>query len=129
MREYANRREIRLVGMPRSGNHAIIQWILAQSAGRYCFLHAVQVNSNRFLTSQPLHDPAGSGAIVNYAGFNLWREQAGRFTPKDLLLYSHEDEFLGRVGTENFERYHDGFEPVRGDLRRRTGHADAGTRR
>lgn len=97
-----------MIGLSRSGNHAILEWLRAQARGRICLLNATQANWNPFLTARPV-GPDDNGAITNYEPFDLQAEQAGRLSRKDLLIITHEDEFLGRVASDNFERYHDGF--------------------
>jgi hypothetical protein len=46
--DFHNRNEWRAVGMSRSGNHAIIQWLLAQAKGRTCFLNCTEPKNNPF---------------------------------------------------------------------------------
>lgn len=100
-----NSKEIRVVGMSRSGNHAIINWILRQSPGRTCFLNCVEPKTNPFATARPLGDKRG--VVVNYRGFDLEAEAEGDLSAKDLLLYSYEDVFLGMVASPLFRKYHD----------------------
>ena len=103
-----NQTELRLIGMSRSGNHAIAQWILAQATGRVCFLNAAEGRSNPFLTARPMDD--GPSCWTNIPGFDLAAEQrGGAWSAKDLLMFSHEDGFLARSCSEEFERSHDAF--------------------
>ncbi|MDT0644190.1 hypothetical protein RM553_15240 [Zunongwangia sp. F363] len=93
-REVAQKAEFRVVGLSRSGNHAIINWILNQINGRYCYLNCTEPKHNPFLTARPLSEE-GKVYQTNIPDFNLKQEQAGEFSQKDYLLYNHEDCFLG----------------------------------
>ena len=104
-----NANELRVIGMSRSGNHAIIQWVAAQARGRICFLNCVQGKYNPYLTPRPMAAGDGERAYVNYPEFDLDAERRGEFSEKDWLIYSHEDDFLGNACSETFELYHDGF--------------------
>lgn len=102
-----NQSEYRVIGMSRSGNHAIINWILSQVRGRSCFINCAEPRSNPFSTARPLD--CGRSIIANFPHFNLSEELVGNFSAKDLLVYSHEDCFLGTVATGLFEDNHDAF--------------------
>lgn len=102
-----NRIELRIVGMSRSGNHAIINWITRQISGRYCFLNCAEPKTNPFLTARPIVDDVTYDA--NYDEFDLAAEQRGDFTQKDYLIHSYEDCFLGMVAGDHFEEYHDAY--------------------
>lgn len=101
-----NRVEMRVVGMSRSGNHAIIDWILAQSPGATCFLNCAEPGTNPFRTRRPL-DARGIGHRTTIAGFDPEAEAARRWSPKDLLLHSYEDTFLGPFGRGDAEAAHE----------------------
>jgi len=90
---YVNDTEIRVVGMSRSGNHAIIDWILAQARGRTCFLNCAEPGTNPFLSARPISE-FESPHRVNYRGFRAAREARGHLSYKDLLVHSYEDIFL-----------------------------------
>jgi hypothetical protein len=107
MHDFINQNECRIVGMARSGNHAIINWLLSQVQGRYCFLNCVEPKTNPFLSARPLGN--GQPYQVNYAEFDLACEQQGHFSRKAYLLYSYEDCFLGMVDHERFHTQHDAF--------------------
>jgi hypothetical protein len=103
---FINELEIRQIGMSRSGNHALANWIVRQAVGRVCFINCAEPRSNPFHTARPLDD--GAVAEANYAGFDLSAERSGRLTRKDLLLFSHEDCFLGMLSRAGaFETNHD----------------------
>lgn len=106
-RRYVNQRELRVIGLSRSGTHAVINWLLAQVEGRYCFLNCAEPKSNPFLTARPLD--SGLPYQSNYGGFDLAREQGGRFSHKDILIHGYEDCFLSMVCGKAFERRHDEF--------------------
>jgi hypothetical protein len=103
-----NRNEWRVIGMSRSGNHAIIHWILAHAEGRTCFLNCAEPKNNPFCWARPL----GTGQPcyrVNYPEFDLERERAGTFSTKDYLVYSYEDCFLGMFRDGPWEDEHDAW--------------------
>ena len=102
-----NRHEYRIVGMSRSGNHAIIDWILSQASGRTCFLNCAEPQSNPFVTARPLD--SGRSIIANFSEFDVKAELDGEFTDKDLLLVSHEDCFLGTLAKGTYEDHHATF--------------------
>jgi hypothetical protein len=101
-----NETEIRVVGMSRSGNHAIVNWILAQAPGRTCFLNCAEPGSNPFLSARP-RTPELPGWRALYDGFEIEAERAGRLTRKDLLIHSYEDTFLGPFAKPENETRHD----------------------
>ena len=102
----ANEVEIRVVGLSRSGNHAIIDWLLAQMRGRTCLLNCAEPRTNPFVTARPLgeHEP---GHRVNFDGFDLDGERHGRFSHKDYLVHTYEDTFLAAFGDPFHEAKHD----------------------
>ena len=102
-----NKHEYRIVGMSRSGNHAIIDWILSQASGRTCFLNCAEPQSNPFVTARPLD--SGRSIIANFPEFDAAAELRGEFGDKDLLLVSHEDCFLGTLAKGAYEDHHDRF--------------------
>ncbi len=102
-----NKNELRVVGMSRSGNHAIINWIIQQLNGRYCFLNCAEPKTNPFQTARPLQKEVTYKA--NYPEFNLEKEKAGTFSKKDYLIHSYEDCFLSMLNHKAFEEQHDDF--------------------
>jgi hypothetical protein len=101
-----NATEIRVIGMSRSGNHAIINWILAQAGGRTCFLNCAEPGTNPFVSTRPL-TPELPGWRASYGDFEIEAERAGRFSRKDLLIHSYEDTFLGPFKKAANEVRHD----------------------
>lgn len=112
---FVNETEIRVVGMSRSGNHAIINWILAQAPGRTCFLNCAEPGWNPFVSARP-RTPELPGWRALYEGFDVEAERAGRLSRKDLLVHSYEDAFLGPFAKAENEARHD--EWVGGSARR-----------
>lgn len=97
--EIVQKKEFRLVGLSRSGNHAIINWIINQLHGSYCFLNCTEPKHNPFFTARPLSEN-GKSYQTNILNFNLKKEQQHQFSEKDTLLYNHEDCFLGPFNTK-----------------------------
>src|SRR4051812_21851371 len=91
-----NQREFRVVGMSRSGNHAIVNWMLARASGRTCFLNCAEPGFNPFETCRPLGDDE-PGYVSSYPGFDIAAERLGKLSQKDLLIHSYEDTFLGTL--------------------------------
>lgn len=91
-----NDQEIRVIGLRRSGNHAIINWIWKQHGEDVTHLNNLQVKCNpyRFL-------------YEHYPTERLKREALGNFTEKELLIYSYEDRHLEDITHPSFERKHD----------------------
>jgi hypothetical protein len=107
-RPHVNETEIRVVGMSRSGNHAIINWILAQAPGRTCFLNCAEPGCNPFRSARP-RMPQLPGWRALYKGFEIEAEREGRLSRKDLLVHSYEDTFLGPFRKPENEVRHDGW--------------------
>lgn len=105
-RFYVNETEIRVVGMSRSGNHAIVNWILAQAPGRTCFLNCAEPGCNPFVFARP-RTPELPGWRALYEDFEIEAERAGRLGRKDLLIHSYEDTFLGPFKKPENEARHD----------------------
>ncbi len=51
MTQIINKKEFRFVGLQRSGNHAVINWILSQCKGEKIFLNFAQPYNNPYKTS------------------------------------------------------------------------------
>lgn len=105
-----NEREIRVCGMSRSGNHAIIDWILRQCDGRTVFLNCAEGKTNPFTSCRPLGD--GLPYRVHGGdpcGFDLEAEAAGRLTAKQTLVHSYEDSYLAHAFSKPFEAAHDAW--------------------
>lgn len=102
-----NEKEIRVIGMSRSGNHAIIQWIIKHATDRVCFLNCAEPQTNPFETARPLNVDGTVCLEANYPQFRLEEEQQGQFSRKDLLIVSHEDVFLGWTSRGAYEEQHD----------------------
>jgi hypothetical protein len=103
--QIVNRNELRIIGMSRSGNHAVIQWLTAQIPGRACFLNCAEGKNNPFASARVMDD--GRTCIASYDDFDLEQEQKGQFSSKDYLIFSHEDGYLGRSCSREYEQSHD----------------------
>ncbi len=101
-----NAKEIRFVGLQRSGNHAIINWIFQQAPEPRCHLNCVEPGSNPFHTFQRKSSVEEFQKDF-FEKFNIYAEMCGLFSRKSLLIYSYEDEDLRDVSSEPFERRHD----------------------
>jgi hypothetical protein len=93
--------ELRVFGLQRSGNHAIIEWILDQHLGkRTCFLNNVGHGDQ---------DPFTTTRQIALAGFGSNSDvEAVRRAHKDLLIYSYEDDLSRmRQGATLTDAIHD----------------------
>ena len=106
MNKIINNIEIRIVGLRRSGNHAIINWLASHYNRKICFLNDVKPITNPFLTFKK------NTIIFNkdfYKEFNIDKEKCGKFSKKKCLMYSYEDESLKNIFHKNFKKNHDKF--------------------
>jgi hypothetical protein len=101
--EVINQTEMRIVGLKRSGNHAITNWIIKQNTKKVFYINDVGVNEN------PYREKYESLLrLQDYRGRHRWEpEVQGNFRLKDCLIYSYEDYSLDRVTNPVFERKHD----------------------
>lgn len=103
-----NEREIRVIGLRRSGNHAIINWIGKQAKGNSIFINHVKPGENPYRNQ---HENAISrGRIADekadwkYRPLGWWeKERHGQFSGKYCLIYSYEDQELERIAHRVFE--------------------------
>ncbi|WP_293138717.1 hypothetical protein [Okeania sp. SIO3I5] len=87
--EVVNQKEIRVIGMRRTGNHAIINWIKNQEIGNIEFLNDLKVNRNALRHSY-------ENLSENYP-----------FLKKDCLIRSYEDYSLQEITNWLLESKHD----------------------
>jgi hypothetical protein len=84
-----NQKEIRIAGMRRTGNHAIISWMEAQEEGKVWHLNNLKVNENPYrykYQNLSYYFPQHQWSINNFK-----KQAKGELTAKDCLLYSYED--------------------------------------
>lgn len=91
-----NHKEIRVIGLKRSGNHAIINWISKQHGENVTHLNDLQVKANPYRSLYEYHRTE-----------KLRQEALGNFTEKELLIYSYEDQLLEDIVHPSFENKHD----------------------
>jgi hypothetical protein len=112
-----NQREIRIVGLRRTGNHAIITWVREQATGTDRHLNNLIPLENPFRYKyEHLRDyyPQYDKEAERYR-----QEAIGNFVAKDWFLYSYEDHDLGQITSPRFEQKHDlyvGHSEIRYDL-------------
>lgn len=103
-----NGKEIRVVGLRRSGNHAIINWIGKQAKGNSIFINHVKPVENPYRNQHEnsllRREKTDNIADWKYRPLDWWeKERRGVFSYKDCLIYSYEDQELGRVAHRAFE--------------------------
>jgi len=106
VKESVNNVEMRVVGLSRSGNHPIINWIGRQFPGeKVCLLNSAQPKTNPFVTGFSAGYDERKGFTICFNDFMInkkW-EQKGRFKKKYCLIYSYEDVPLDEVAAPEFE--------------------------
>ncbi|MGD1909052.1 MAG: hypothetical protein ACFB0C_24115 [Leptolyngbyaceae cyanobacterium] len=91
-----NRKLIRFAGIQRSGNHALINWIIAQESSKTCFINGVYPGIN----------PWEKNWGISYPNFPYWprqRDQAGALVSKDLMICSYENRTLETISNDQKE--------------------------
>ncbi len=96
IKKVVNQKEIRVVGLRRSGNHAIINWIRNQHTGKACHLNNIRPDKSPY-----------RNLYFHYQTEKLKQESIGNFSPKDCLMYSYEDYPLEAIATAEWEKKHD----------------------
>ena len=100
--EIINQKELRVVGMRRTGNHAIITWIERQQPGTAYHLNNVAAGTNpyRYKSNnlRRYHPQHGKMAAV------YQRQAEGNLIKRDCLILSYEDWGLEQVTQPRFER-------------------------
>ena len=79
---------MRIIGLKRSGNHAIVNWILEQHKqinSDYCFINDVRPNTN---------------PLKNKNGHSDYNDMVDK--PKSLFVYSYEDRALKDICSQEF---------------------------
>ena len=104
--EYCNQREFRIVGLMRTGNHVIINWLFSMLDEPKCFLNYVEPNRNPFIYFKR------KGTLTQFPQVYFQKnrikfEQLGLLRKKNALLYSYEDEYLDKIFTDKFALNHD----------------------
>ena len=104
-----NKIEVRVCGLQRSGNHAIIDWIMGQFVDqKVCFLNNVlHGNHDPFLTASQIFTYKLDGFLdgrletknLNESQRREVREKL-KLTEKDVVIYSYEDD-LSKIGNLN----------------------------
>ena len=101
-----NTKELRIVGLRRSGNHAIAEWIKAQEKGRVEHLNNLEVRCNpyrhkynRIIDFYPEH--------ANWANKHYKPLARGHFSPMDCLILGYEDHALPSITDALFEQMHE----------------------
>lgn len=99
-----NQKEIRIVGLMRTGNHAITNWIRKQQRGSINYLNNIPCDKNPYQHFYERH--------LTYNKYprtirKLKRQAQGKLVAHDCLIYSHEDYSLEQVTDPEFEKNHD----------------------
>lgn len=106
-----NKKEVRVMGLRRSGNHAIINWIAKQVKGEVMFINHVKPLENPYrdqYESQVILGRELDNSLWNYRDTAWWKsEKEGNFSLKDCLLYSYEDQEIEKIAKPSFESKHD----------------------
>ena len=102
-----NQKEIRIAGLRRTGNHAIISWLEEQQKDRGIIYHLnnLKVNENPYrykYQNLTYYHPQHQWAIEQYK-----KQAGGELVFRDCLIYSYEDYSLRQVFSNYFERKHD----------------------
>lgn len=101
--EIINQKEIRVIGLRRTGNHALINWIAQQQNGVVWCLNNLPVDENPY--RHRYEYPEKSDPLWQVE--RLLPEAQGHFTAKDCLIYSYEDYPLESIVSKKYEKKHD----------------------
>lgn len=91
-----NEKELRVIGLRRTGNHGIMNWIKYQHDDKVFHLNNIKALKNPYRQR------------YSWDKKDFWRQEAlGNFTKKSFLIYSYEDYSLEQITNPDFEKKHD----------------------
>jgi hypothetical protein len=110
---FINGTEYAVLGLQRSGNHAVIHWLLAQTRGDAHFISDIRAGANPYKTMQEFEHYRDGRRIHQQ---NLWTDEdraafaagpyggelTGNWRPRDTVLYNFEDQPPARVAAPEF---------------------------
>jgi hypothetical protein len=99
--EIANTYEFRIIALQRSGHHAIINWMLSNIEGEYCYLNDCMPGKNPFDESR-IRWNLPRRLVTNMENLDLSAESAGVHRSKDYLIYNYEEKKLLDIQGEAF---------------------------
>jgi len=105
---FTNEHELRVIALQRSGHHAIIQWLLSNINGGYCFLNHCRPGQNPFLKRFIAANP-DKRFVSDIPGISIDEECRGRHIRKQFLIYNYEQCSLDEILDANVVRNHDVF--------------------
>lgn len=99
-----NQKEIRVAGLRRTGNHAVICWMEEQqkSTSNTYHLNNLKINENPYrckYQNLSYYYPQHQWAIAQYK-----KQAQGEFIERDCLIYSYEDYSLPQIFSDRFEK-------------------------
>lgn len=103
-----NKLEVQICGMSRSGNHAVTNWVWAQTRGRKLLLNCAEGKTNPFLSCRPMDIDRDCGWKA-HPHIDMEEERAGRHCRKDLLIHTYEDSWLRHAFSDDLQRRHDSW--------------------
>ena len=102
-----NDHEVRIVGLRRTGNHAIFEWMKAQASGTIRHLNNLEAGINPYRYKYDyLRDnyPQYQRSVARFKPL-----AKGQFQHRDWLFYSYEDHDLQKIAAPHLEQKHDLF--------------------
>ena len=89
-----NNKIIQFCGLQRSGNHAVINWIIGQEFSKTCFINGVFPGANPWLKNWG----------VSYPNYPYWpkdRDVRGAFVSKDIVICSYENREIEKISRDS----------------------------
>lgn len=97
--------EIQVLGMSRSGNHAICNWIFSQCDEPKLLLNCAEGKTNPFATCRPFSErQPGWREAPEPAAHEAYPKMGAQ---RALLMHSYEDSWLAHAFSRELEAHHD----------------------
>lgn len=103
-----NALEIVFVGCPRSGNHAVINWLRRQASGLHLHLNDCTAEKNPFDVNFGVTWGRKTAWFDHYQ-LPLWDDTFRHRLRRELLIRSYEDCALERILCHSVEEHHDAW--------------------